>query len=76
MRAARRGKVADEGADQAALVNPLVLIKAVVLGRDECLLHVLRDVCEWNPDPPLVLLEHLREGFAPAVEHDARARKL
>ena len=76
MRASRRGEIADERTDQAAFVDAIVLIKTFVLGRDECLLHVLRDVGEWNPDPPLVLLEHLREAFAPAVEHDARARKL
>ena len=30
---------------------------------------------EGNPFAPLVLLEHLREAFALAVEHHARARK-
>src|SRR5215813_8876806 len=64
LRAPGRGKIADEGADQAALVDPLVLIEAFVLGREKSLLHVLRDIGEWNPHPPLVLLEHLREPFA------------
>src|SRR5262249_59777538 len=73
LRTPGRGKIADEGADQTALVDPLVLIEAFVFGREEGLLHVLRDVGEWNPYPPLVLLEHLREAFALAVEHDARS---
>src|SRR5262249_15522724 len=76
LRAPGRGEIADEGADQAALVDPLVLIEAFVLGRKKSLLHVLGNVSEWNPDPPLVLLEYLREAFALAVEHDARAGKL
>ena len=53
-----------------------MLIEAFVLGREKSLLHVLGDLGEWNPHPPLVLLEYLREAFALAVEHDARARKL
>ena len=76
LRAPGRGEIADEGADQAALVDPLMLIEAFVLGREKSLLHLLGDVGEWNPHPPLVLLEYLREAFALAVEHDARARKL
>ena len=69
-------QVADEGADQAALVDALVLVEALVLGRDEGLLHVLRDVGERHPDAALVLLEHLGEALALAVEHDAGAGQL
>ena len=76
LRAPGAGEVADEGADQAALVDPLVLIEALVLGRDERLLHVLRNVGEHHPDAALILLEHLGETLALAVEHDARARQL
>src|SRR5262245_27396688 len=76
MWAARRGEIADEGTDQATLVDPPMLIKTSVLGREKGLLHVLRDVGEWHPHPPLVLLEHLGKPFSLAVEHDARARKL
>ena len=76
MRASRRGEIADECADQAAFVDPLVLIKASVLGRDKCLLHALREVRERHPYPPLVLLEHFCKAFSLAIEHDARARKL
>src|SRR5262245_46550300 len=76
LRAPGGGEIADEGADQAALVDPLMLIETFVLGREKGLLHVLRDVGEWRPHPPLVLLEHLRKAFALAVEHDARSRTL
>ena len=76
LRAPGLREVADEGADQAALVDAFVPIEALVLGREERLLDVLRDVGERNPFAPLVLLEHLREAFALAVEHHARARKL
>src|SRR5438093_640222 len=53
-----------------------MLIKTFVLGRDECLLHVLREVSERHPYSSLVLLEYLGKAFSLAVEHDARARKL
>src|SRR5262245_37771103 len=76
LRAPRTREIADEGADQAALVDALVLIKAPVLGRDNSLLHVLWEISEHHPYPPLVLLEHLGKAFSLAVEHDARARKL
>src|SRR5262249_1838918 len=39
LRAPGGGEIADEGADQAALVDPLVLIEAFVLGRKKSLLH-------------------------------------
>ena len=55
---------------------PLCSVEALVLGRQERLLHVLRNVGERHPYAPLVLLEHLREAFALAVEHHARARQL
>src|SRR6202043_1748676 len=41
LRAPRRGEIADEGADQAALVDPLVLIEAFVFGGEKSLLHLL-----------------------------------
>ena len=47
--AVRVGNVADEGADHAALVDALVLVEALVLGGDEGLLHVLRNVGERHP---------------------------
>ena len=76
LRAPGLRKVADEGADQPALVDPSVAIEALVLSREERLLDVFRNVAERDPLPPLVLLEHLREAFALAVEHDAGARQL
>src|SRR5262249_18965456 len=70
------GEIADEGADQAALLAPFMVVEGFSLGREKSFLHVRGDVGEWTPPPPLVLLEYLREAFALAVEHDARARKL
>src|SRR5262249_28997825 len=75
LRAPGGGEIADEGTDQTALVDPFVLIEAFVLGREKGLLHLLGDVGEWNPHPPLVLLEYLREAFALAVEHEGGAGK-
>src|SRR5262249_717324 len=76
LRAPGGREIADEGADQAALVNPLMLIETFILSCEKGLLHVFGDIGEWYPHPALVLLEYLREAFALAVEHDARARKL
>ena len=47
-------EVGDEGADQAALVDALVLIEALVLGRDERLLHVFGNVGQRHPYAALV----------------------
>ena len=69
-------EIADEGTDQAALVDPLVRIEALVLRRDEGLLHALRNVGQHHPHPALVLLEHLRKALALAVEHHAGAGQL
>src|SRR6266700_7547477 len=52
-----------------------MLVEAPVLRREQRLLDVLGNICERYPSPPLVLFEHLRKAFAPAVEHDARAGK-
>src|SRR5262249_60984129 len=43
LRAPRGSEIADEGTDQAALIDPLVLIESFVLGREKGLLRVLRD---------------------------------
>ena len=53
-----------------------MLVEAPVLRREKRLLDVLGNIGERYPHPPLVLFEHLRKAFAPAVEHDARAGKL
>ena len=76
LRAPGLREVADEGADQAALVDALVLVEALVLGGDEGIAHLLRDIGERNPHPALVLLEHLGETLALAVEHHAGTGQL
>src|SRR5262249_14132709 len=76
LRAAGLGEIADEGADQAALVDPLVLVEALVLGGDEGVAHMLRDVGERYPDPALVPLKHLGKALALAIEHHARPGQL
>ena len=70
------GEAIDEGADQAALVDPVVLVEAFVLGREEGFLHVLGDIGERNPHSALVLLEDFGERPTVAVEEDAGTRKL
>ena len=66
-------KIADEGADQAALVDALVLEEAPVLGGDEGLLHEIGNGRERHPDAPVACLEHVGESAALAVEHGAHA---
>ena len=73
---ARLRDVGDEGADQAALVDALVLIEPLVLGGDERLLDVLRNVAERHPDAAVIGLEQLGEAFSLAVIDDAGARQL
>src|SRR6266700_1616264 len=70
------GEAIDEGADQAALVDPVVLVEAFVLGREEGFLHVLGDIGERNPHSALVLLEDFGERPTVAVEEDAGTWKL
>ena len=65
LRAARRGEVADEGADEAALVDALVLVEPLVLGGDERLLHVLGDVTERHPHAAVLGLEHFGVALRP-----------
>src|SRR5262249_8758914 len=50
------GEIAEEGADQPALVDPLVLKEAFPPAREKALFHVLGDSGEGPPPPPLVLL--------------------
>ena len=72
----RAGEVGDEGADQAALVDALVLVEALVFRCDERVTDRLGDIGERDPDAALALLEHFRKAVSLAVEHDARARQL
>ena len=76
LRAAGPGEVADESADEAVLVDALVLVEALVLGRHEGIAYLLRDCGERHPDAALVVLEYFGERLALAVEHRARAGKL
>ena len=67
LRPAGLGEIGDEGADQAALVDALVLIEALVFGRDERLLYIGRNFLERHPDAPMVGLEQFGEALALAV---------
>jgi hypothetical protein len=76
LQATRLGKVADEGADQAGLVDTPVAIEVLVFGRHKCVADLLRNVGQRHPHAPPVLLEHLCERLAFAIEHDAGAGQL
>ena len=76
LRAAGFGKIADEGADDAALVDAVMLIEAPVLGGDERLLHEIGNVGERHPDAAVAGLEHVGIVIALAVEHRAHAGQL
>ena len=76
LRPARVGEIADEGADDAALVDTVMLEETPVLGGDERLLHQVRNLGERDPDPPIARLEYVGEIAAFAVKHHAHARQL
>ena len=76
LRVARIGEIADESADDAALVDAVMVEKAPVFGGDERFLHRVRDGGERDPDPPVARLEHIGEIAALAVEDHAHAREL
>ena len=69
-------KIADEGADDAVLVDAVMLIEAPVLGGDERLLHEIGHVGERHPDAAVAGLEHVGIVIALAVEHRAHAGQL
>jgi len=73
LRTAGLGQVAYEGADSGRARRLPVLVEALVLGRDEGLLHMRRNFGERHPDAPMILLEHFRDALALAVEHDTGA---
>ena len=76
MRPARLGEIADEGADDAALVDAMVLEEAPIFGGDERLLHEFGNVAERVPDAPVAGLEHVGEMLPVAVEHRGGAGQL
>ena len=75
LRPAGIGKVADKGADDAALVDAVMRIEAAVLGGNEGLLYVYRNVGERHEDAPVARLEHVGELPALVVEHVAQIRQ-
>ncbi len=68
MRPAGLHQVGVHRADDAAIVDPLVLVEAVVLGGYESLLHDDRNVLDSDPDA-LVLLGKIGEVLAGGIEH-------
>src|SRR6516165_9477959 len=68
-------EITDECADQAALIDTLVLIEAFVFGGEEGPLYVLRNIGKRHPPSSLAFFEDFREALPVAIEHDARPRK-
>src|SRR5207247_3468167 len=54
LRPARMREVADEGADQSALVEAGVLEETLVLGSDECVAHRFWDIRKLDPNATIV----------------------
>ena len=75
LRPARIGEIADEGADDAALVDAVMRIEAPVFGGDEGVAHGFGNVSERNPQTPVAGLEHIGEIPALPVQHQAHARQ-
>ena len=76
LRTARVGEITNEGADDAALVDAVMIEEAPVFGRDERLLHQIGNGGERDPDPAVARFEHVGEIAALAVEDHAHARQL
>src|SRR6266446_158043 len=68
-------EIVQESADQTAFINPLVLVKALVFGRNERVSDVDRHLIERNPAAALVVLKHVGKMPAAAVEHGTHAGK-
>src|SRR5258707_1998497 len=68
-------EIVQESADQASFVNALVLVKALVFGRDERVSDVEGHLIERNPAAALVVLKHVGEMPAAGVEQDSHAWK-
>src|SRR6516164_9491915 len=69
-------EISDKGADDAALIDAMVLKEAPILSGDECLLHLIGNIADWNPDAPVAGLEHLSVGLFLVVQYHAHAREL
>ena len=76
LRPAGIGEIADEGADDAAFVDTVMLKETPVLGGDERLLHKVGNVGEGHPHPPVAGFKHLGKASALAVQHGAHTGKL
>ena len=68
--------VGDEGADQAALVDALVLIEALVFRGNESVRNIVGKLRERHPLAALIGLKQLGEFLALAVEYHAGAGQL
>ena len=75
-RPSRRGEVADEGADHTALVDAVVLVETLVLGRDEGLLHEVGHAFDRHDEAAPMRLEGLGIGLARRIQDDAGAGQL
>ena len=75
LRPARLREVADEGADQSALVDAGVLEETLVLGGDESVAHRFRDIRKLDPDAAIVRRVNLGKALALVVEDYAGDRK-
>ena len=72
----RIGKIADEGADDAAFVDAVVLVEPLILRGDKRLLHELGNVGDRDPDTAIAGLEHIGKILAFSVTHLAHGRQL
>src|ERR1700751_2957714 len=66
LRPARIREIADECADQATLVDTMMLEETLVLRRHECAPHLFRDGIERDADAPLRRLVYFGERTAVA----------
>lgn len=57
------GEIADESADKPTLVDPLVFKEVLILGRDESLLDIFRNLGNRDPNAPLAPIGYFGKGF-------------
>src|SRR5262249_41951881 len=76
LRPPRVTEIADEGADDTALINAMMLKEVPILGGDKCSLHVIWNIVEANPNAPVAGREHLGVGLLLAIQYCAHAGQL
>ena len=76
MRSAGSAQIAQEGADDAALIDPMVIEETAVFCGNRRLLQVIGNFGQRHPDAPIAGLEDFRETLAVTVEHGAHAGQL